>query len=457
MKKNKVLKYVSFLILGLVLLTWILPGTVFQNGKFEVLGRNQIGLNYFGANITVMLQYFSLFSIYLLMIGAFYGVLFKTGGYLKLQEKVAKLFKGKEWVYLLLVILLFGLITSITGINLGLVFLFPAVITTILLLGYDRLTAIFATVGSIGVGMLGSTLGERNVIGVSSILNTKLGDNMPIKVGFLIVGLLLLALFVIKEGNDKLNANVDKKEIVLPKNRDKGNYTWPIVVIMFLLTATFMLAHIDWQQTFKVDAFAKMVTKIPEVKIGEFPIFAKLLGKVVPFGQWSYPQLISVLFIATLIVQIIYRIKTKEYIEGFTNGIKTAVKPALVSFALSFITLIVVDRSLLFTVIRPILQMSKKFNVLTTSFAGLISQLMLPDTFYGTYTFLPYFSGVKNVKAIALLWQALQGLGVIILPTSILLATTLTYLETSYKNYFKRIWKFATIMFIIILIVCAII
>ena len=53
---------------------------------------------------------------------------------------------------------LIAIISSVVGLELGLFFIYPFVISLLLLMGYDKLTALTATLGATVVGIYGSTL-----------------------------------------------------------------------------------------------------------------------------------------------------------------------------------------------------------------------------------------------------------------------------------------------------------
>ena len=57
---------------------------------------------------------------------------------------------------------------------------------------------------------------------------------------------------------------------------------------------------------------------------------------------------------------------------------------------------------------------------------------------------------------IALIFQAIYGIVMVIAPTSIFLLVGLSYLNVSYKDWVKYIWKFTLIMFGVTVVISAI-
>ena len=65
---------------------------------------------------------------------------------------------------------LFALIASMAGITTGLLFLFPLIISIILLMGYNKQTAALVTIGSVAVGLIGTTVSATNINVIVGIL-----------------------------------------------------------------------------------------------------------------------------------------------------------------------------------------------------------------------------------------------------------------------------------------------
>ena len=112
----------------------------------------------------------------------FYGVAYKIPAYRVLLDKLVKLFAGKESIFLAIVMILIAGIVSVTGLSFGILFVFPFVISIILLMGYNKLVAASVTVGSTIVGILGTTLGSSTTYYINLILNTSVKGEMITKV-----------------------------------------------------------------------------------------------------------------------------------------------------------------------------------------------------------------------------------------------------------------------------------
>ena len=196
MKKNNIFKVVCVAILIAVILTWVLPSTYFGSAVVDN-GRLQIGFTDFFNYLTAIVSYFGYVPLYILAVGGFYGVLYQTNGYRNLLDKLVKTYKGNEWIFLTIVMIVFAVITSVTGLSLGLFFLFPFVITTILLMGYSKITALLTTVGSICIGFLGTSYSIGEVSAINTYLNLTPSSELVTKLVLLVVGLVILIVNVL--------------------------------------------------------------------------------------------------------------------------------------------------------------------------------------------------------------------------------------------------------------------
>ena len=145
MKKHGLTKILGILLALLIIISYILPG---RQDVIDRIGLADTLLDYF----SIVLQNFSYYVLFALAIGGFYGVLNKTGSYKKLLDNIVTKVKplGKRFIYL--VIILFAVISSMTSMTLPLFIFIPFIVSIILLLGYDKLVALTATVASIVVG-----------------------------------------------------------------------------------------------------------------------------------------------------------------------------------------------------------------------------------------------------------------------------------------------------------------
>ena len=471
MKKNKMsttTKWVLFAIIITVLLTWILPTSYYQYSLVSDGTRNQVGLFDLFSYPTVALSYFGNIVVYILVIGGFYGVLYKIGAYGKLLNKIAEKAKGKEIIILSVIMVLLAVLTSISGASLGLLMIVPFIISLVLLMGYDKITAAMVTVGSIAVGMIGTTISSTYVAGdygieaqngmgiVNSILQTNSTDLIIAKLIILVIGLALLIIFTIYHGKKNKIKEVNKEETILvPSVIAKKSKIWPIILIFDIIFIIMILSQISWTTVFKINLFSDITTAVSNFKIFGFPIFGKLLGNVPAFEQWTIENITVLLLIGSLILSLIYKMNFKEYIDGLVSGAKKALKPAVL-VALIYCVLVIANlHPFILTIVKPLI--SSKFNVFTAILTSFISSIFNVDMYYAASNVLPYLTSVMTdttvYSKLALVWQTMYGFTALVAPTSVILIAILSYLDIPYGKWLKSNWKLILSILLMILLV----
>ena len=204
MKKHNSVKVILITIMVLAVLTWIIPAAYFQTELVEE-GRLRMGLfDLFNYPITA-LSYFGYIALFVLVVGGFYGILYRIPAYRKLLDKIVDNLKGNEKLFLAVVVIVFAVLTSLCGVQLALLVFFPFVAAIILLLGYDKIVVALTLVGSTMIGMMGTTTAYSNISVLLSYLstgdvdiNTQIGTRIAILlIG--IVGVIMATLSYIKK------------------------------------------------------------------------------------------------------------------------------------------------------------------------------------------------------------------------------------------------------------------
>ena len=475
MKKHNALKVVIITLLLFALLTWILPCATYQT-EYTELGRYQAGLFDILSYQSTVLGYFGYVALFVLVVGGFYGVLYKTGAYRRMLDSLVKKFKGKEVICLVVIMALFAFLTSFAGLQLALLMLFPFVISLVLMMGYNKSTAVAVTAGSVAVGLMGTTFSYNTTQVLQQYLSVELTDLIWVKVILLVLGVVLLALFVLKFGKKASTKKADDKEEFIPeevkttkgkeKDKDKKHKVkvWPLVLILDLILLVTILGFIPWNGAFGITLFEDVTTAITEFELFGFPIFGKILGAVSPFGYWTLVELVTVMLLAIIILKFVYKIKWDDVFDGFGKGVRRALVPALIVILIYTCLVLTTYDPYQLVIYKFILGLTKGFNIFTTGLVVVISSIFNGDPLYAFYSVLPYFVSVvtdtNNYQLIAVIFQSLYGIVTLVAPTSIPLMATLAYTNTSYKDWFKYIWKLlvallvlAFIVFIVLLLI----
>ena len=465
MKKHNTLKVVVITLLVFLLLTWILPAATYQS-TYQEVGRSQVGLfDLFSYNyLNTVLSYFGYISVFILMVGGFYGVLVRVGAYRKILDTICKKFKGKEPICLGIIVALFAILTSFCGLQLALLLFFPFVISLVLMMGYNKLAATAVTAGSVAVGLMGTTFAYTTIQVLAQYLSVKVTTEIWTKLIILVIGIALLIFYVVKFGK-KESTKQDKSEESFIPEAVKGTKTkkvWPLVVILDLILLVMILGFISWGNAFNVTIFDNATTAVTDFAIADFPIFGKILGSgLAAFGYWTLFEIMTVLALAIIAIKFIYRLDWDEIIVGFGLGVKKALLPAAIALIVYLCLVMTTYNPYQLLLYKVILGLSKGFNIFTTGIVILLSSIFNGDPLYAFYNVLPYFVSVVKDSSVyplvAVIFQSLFGLATLAVPTSVPLMVTLAYLKVPYKDWLKYIWKLLVALLVVLFVIFTIV
>ncbi len=513
--KHNASKVVFTTILCFMLLAWLLPAAYYYNGEYIELGRTQMGLFDLLNYPVTAISSFGYIVCYILFIGAFYGVLNKIPAYRAFLDKMVKNVKGTEKFVLFIIMLLLAVLTSLGGMQLALLALFPMLASFILLMGFDKMVVALTLVGSTMVGIAGTTYGYDNVGAIYSAFGIDLTTEVITKVVILVLGLLLLVvntlLYIKKQdkGAKEVVKEIKKKEIKVEKETSKAKTTktsskkntkaaekeeeviivkeqpkvkdaneglvpnsagtkkhsvWPFMVVFTILFVMIILAFMPWVNGFGVQAFDDATEAVLKFELFDFTIFAKLFGNVNSFGSWTIIDLTVALFILGLLLVVIYKVKFSEVLDGANEGIKKALPLVIITILIYICLVITTYHPFQLEIYKVLLGVVDKFNyagALITSLVVSLAGIFNADATYAFSSILQHLMTVvtdsASYPAIAVIFQSMYGFTMLFAPTSLILMLVLSYLDIPYSKWLKTIWKLILELLAILLIVFAII
>lgn len=489
MKKHNLFKTLAIFFLVLVLLSWIIPIGTSTSGTYVKGTTSPVGIFHLFRLPLLTIGTFLQYGLVFLGIGGLYGVLNRTGAYVPFVKRVANYWKGKETLFLALVIGGFALLASLTALSFPLFVLVPFFITVILVMEMRKTTALASTVGAILVGLIGSTYGF-NVSGyINTYLELDVNNLIFTKIILLVMLVTLLILFVTKYARADLivakkkeekekksekketKASKKKEEVIVKEEKEEAKIPFfqekyqnkksvvPMLVIILLAVIFSLVMMFNWYYGFKVTFFQDIYTSLMEIKIGDYPLVSNILGGLSQFGYWSYYELTVVLIISSLLIGWIYSLRFDEILDGFFKGAKKMVKVAFYASICSiFFAVILTNQSgnMFATITNYLLNLTKSFNVFITSILSFIGGFFYNDFYYlvgETRPLLATKYDAATLPVVGLALQSMYGLAMMIFPSSIILISGLSYLEVSYKEWIKYIWKFLLGILVIIMLV----
>lgn len=467
MKKHSIFKSIGILLLLIFLVTFFIPS---RGGEVSYLPIGDILTNYIQSY-----YYFWDTAVFVLAIGAFYGILNKTSAYKKLVKNIASSAKPLGSKFIFAIIILFTVISACTGINTALLLFIPFVISIILLLGYDKLVAITSTIVPTMIGFMGglfTTFRDPNyyygylATTFEEFTGIERYSNIIPQLALIIVGTVLTILFVNKHLKNterkttKYELN-NKEDIFFTdkKVEEKKVKTWPLIVILSLIFILMVLGLVSWNTlSTNITCFDDFHTWLSEIAIKDFSIYSNIISTTFKaFGRWAelgnYMLFIVVLVIFSLIIKFVYKIKFDELLEGAVEGAKKMLPAAFLMMMAYTVLICAYNNGFIETIITSAADGGNINYVLATliSFLGSVLHVDLYYTAAGVFTpILKVVTDENLLNVIALSFQSIYGLANIIGPTSLMLIFALSYLDVPYTTWLKYIWRLVLALIIVV-------
>ncbi|MBR3198905.1 MAG: hypothetical protein IKG27_02690 [Bacilli bacterium] len=505
MKRN-ILKVLGISFLIFVFLSWIVPVGTYSGGKLSTTGISPVGLgDLINTPVNAVLT-FALYAVIFAVIGGLYGVMEKTGALEKLTDKWVNRFDGSETKFLVITMVLFVVLSSVTGLVIPLFVLVPLFAAALFKMNYDKVTVLAATVGSLLLGTIVSTLGF-NVTGYTkNILSLDMTNQIWTK---LILFVLLTVLFVftvvnsakkkaskameVKEVKKEIKAKVEPKKTkpnvskttkkttkkparktttkalavtkpIKKVNDNKMVSTRALSIILTLMFIVAILGMYNWYYSFNIDVFSKMHEAVMGVKIKGFAIFENLFGGISQFGYWGNVEFIGLMIFTSMVIAFVYKLNINEYVESFIAGMKKMM-PTAIYAALASVILAVLYQSLqsgagtlVDSINGKLYELNDGFNPIITGISALFSGFFFNDLYYLLYDISKFVTSFDSasLSIAGLLIQSVYGVAMMIFPTSVILIAGLSYFDVSYGKWMKYIWRFVLIAFLLVLLACGI-
>lgn len=464
-EKHDLVKMILLAIVLTLVLTWIIPSGVYQGG--EVVGSLQrTGISDIFLSGMMSVSFFLQQILFILVVGAFYGILGLTEGYKKLVEVIAKKAKGHEVPFVLGASFFIVLFTSILT-NIFVVFLFiPFIITVIRRMDLDDMTAYATTFGSMLIGVLGATYGTEGLISFVNYLQyyttTSITAGIAVRAGILILAFVLFNFFNVNHVKKIISAKKSSKN---EKNEDlfavdapkqKKVKIWPVVTTFAVLFLFAILGFVDWEANFNVSIFTEFHDWLLQLAIGEYNVIAYILGEnAAAFGGWQLYHIIVIVVLALIILAIIYRVNFDSMLEGIETGVKKVLKLIGITILIYMIFVLMYWSPIIPSIVSWIEGLTNGFNPYLAAISASISSFFHADFGYTGYAlgnlFANYETETFNIAFI--IYTTMNGLISIIAPTSVITMLGLAYCNIPYKKWFSYIWKFFVGMLVCLLVI----
>ena len=454
-KKYGLLKVIGIAFLLYAVLTWFIPTGSFSGGEFSKGDVVPVGIYGIFTSPIYAFAIFAQYIVLILCIGGFYGVLNKTGVY----QNIVLWFASKNRTkFLVATIICFGLITSIFGETMLLFVLLPFFVAVLMKQGYDKMSVLSSTVGGGLIGIIASISGNMAIYKNYFGLEPKIFILFNI-IMFLIL-VFLLSMFILNK--NKETKKVKNEEIPLfetVKSNKKSNV--PLIIILIVMLLLSILGLFNWYYAFNISLFNDIHEKLLGIQLFNTNIISRVFGNLSEIGYFNNYDLSAILFIGSCLIAWVYSIKFNDFIDSFKKGVHSIFIPGVYVILASVIFSQVVTASsgnISLTISNYILGLSNDFNIITGTFTGIIGSFFYNDYLYfmnGLYGIISLFNA-NMMPFILSVFQSIFGIMMFILPVSITLVYGLSFLNVSYKEWLKYIWKFVVQVFLIAIIGCII-
>ncbi|MEG3231749.1 YfcC family protein [Streptococcus suis] len=468
----------SYTILMLIIafmavMTWIIPAGQYQvdeagrlvAGTYEKVAQNPQGIyDVFMAPVRAMLGHGATeaainVAFFIIMVGAFLGVVNETGALDVGIASIVKRFKGREKMLIYILMPLFALGGSTYGMGEETMAFFPLLVPVMMAVGFDSITGVAIILLGSQIGCLASTVNPFATVVASDAAGVSVADGMIWRLVFFVVILLMGVLFVANYA-EKVKNDPTKSLVYKQREADMQHFNVTAtqevnaelspaqkrVLWVFVLTFVLMIcSFIPWQ-----DLGVTIFTQFKDWLIG-LPFIGQVIGSsTAALGTWYFPEGAMLFGIAGIVVGLVYGMSEERLVKSFMFGAADIFSVALICAIARGIQVIMNDGMITAT----ILHMGEE------GLQGLSSQvfIILTYLFYLPMSFLiPSSSGLAgasmgimaplgefvNVPASLVItaFQAASGLLNLVAPTSGIVMGALALGRVEIGTWYKFVGK----------------
>ncbi|MGT2846712.1 YfcC family protein [Streptococcus massiliensis] len=338
----------------IALLTWIIPAGQFQAdkdghliaGTYEAVKSNPQGIyDVFMAPIRAMLGTETVskaieVSFFIMMVGAFLGVVNETGALDAGIANVVKKYKGREKMLIPILMTLFALGGSTYGMGEETMAFYPLIVPVMMAVGFDNLVGVSIVLLGSQIGCLASTVNPFATGVASATAGVSLADGIIWRIiSFIVItglGIWFVYSYASKIQKDPTKSltyanreadmdhfNVSKDEaaeaVELTKVQKK-------VLWVFALTFVLMIISLVPWADLGVPYFADFNTWL----VG-LPVIGQIVGtSTAALGTWYFPEVTMLFVLMAVIIGFVSRMGEERFLSAFMAGAADLLSVALV-------------------------------------------------------------------------------------------------------------------------------
>ena len=338
----------------MAVLTWIIPAGQFQAdkdghliaGTYEAVKSNPQGIyDILMAPIRAMLGTETVskaieVSFFIMMVGAFLGVVNETGALDAGIANVVKKYKGREKALIPVLMFLFALGGSTYGMGEETMAFYPLIVPVMMAVGFDNIVGVSIVLLGSQIGCLASTVNPFATGVASATAGVSLADGVIWRVIFFIVMLGLGIAFVynyaskIEKDPSKSLTYANRKEDMEFFNVNKDDSSQPVeltktqkhVLWLFALTFVLMIVSLVPWSDLGVPFFANFNTWLTGL-----PVIGSLVGtSTAALGTWYFPEVTMLFVVMAVLIGFVARMGEDRFLSSFMAGAADLLSVALV-------------------------------------------------------------------------------------------------------------------------------
>ncbi|MEG3029274.1 MAG: YfcC family protein [Oscillospiraceae bacterium] len=406
--------------------------------------------------------------LFLLIIGGFLGIVMHTGAIDAGIGAVVKKLNGKDHIMIPILMIIFGLGGTIFGMGEETVAFYLLIIPVFIAAGYDALCGMATIFLGTGIGYMASTTNPFSTGIASGFAGISVGDGMGTRV-LLFVLLETAGIIYIMRYAKKVKADPTKSLIYDMKQANEEyfkttngatvvEFTKQRKIILSIFAISFLImviGVIPWASKFNIMIFENANNFI----LG-LPVIGKILGHIVPLGDWWFGEMGLVFMFAAIIIGKIAKLSQDDFIEIFMKGAQDLLSVSLIIGISRGITTVMSAGGMTATVLH--------WGEVTLSNLGPVAFANLSYLFYLPLSFLvPSTSGLATLSmpifaplaefvgvskdVIVTAFATSAGLMNLITPTSGILMGSLALSRIPYNKFMKFTLKLCVILSLIVM------
>ena len=455
---HSLIKVLIISILIAVVLSWIIPSGTFSGATLTATTRTRTGINELFLSVFYGANYYLVQLVFLVVIGIFYGIISKTKGYSAMVNKIAKMWKGKERLFVLINSLIIVLMASIFTQPLVTLLFIPLIYSVAVKLGMNKMSTMMMTFGALLIGLMGTTYGTYGVEYINSYMGTTAETGVGLHFGILVIGYLALniyAIYMMKKDTKKA------ENIVYDEVEEAGRAkSWPYFLIFAILLVVSILGYVGWSSVFNVTAFTDFHTWLTSsLEIGGYPVIGYILGNVTAFGSWDLFTIGAVVCVILFVIKFANRISWDDMFDRALDGIKSMVKPIILVTIAYAMFVVCYWSGFTTTMINWLNSLTTNFNPYLNAIGNGLATFFHVDFGYTGFALGAYYAAkfADYTSQILTIMVSMNGLVSFVAPTSVVMLIGLAMTKTSYKEWLKYIWKFVVGLLVVLFVIFTVI